>query len=348
MAKLANQWYSALPDMVSLTYGSCRIDLKLVIEWMLLHLIDDKDQLQKTNWSNKLVFNPERGFYRPTETLSSAWKPLAIPQLRKYASDNYCLIFRNIVLDKFFKRNLSSDIIQKITRDFITLRNAGMKVVLRFCYSIEEKNINDAPPAQLATHIQQLTPLLRKHAGVIAVLQASFIGVWGEWYYTANYGNKGVVSSQDWKKRSQVVNQLLQALPASRQIQLRTPYYKRKILERTSPIKSSEAFKNSPVARIGQHNDCFLASDTDRGTYRKKTDEYPYLKKETLYLSMGGETCAKNPRRSYCPTALREMAELHYTYLNIDYNQTVIKDWRSQGCFNKVSRCGLGGEGLKE
>ncbi|XP_069172945.1 uncharacterized protein [Procambarus clarkii] len=30
------------------------------------------------------------------------------------------------------------------------------------------------------------------------------------------------------------------------------------------------------------------------------------------------------------------MAELHYTYLNIDYNQTVIKDWRSQGCFNKI------------
>ncbi|XP_069173580.1 uncharacterized protein [Procambarus clarkii] len=196
--------------------------------------------------SNKLVFNPERGFYRYTDTLSSAWKPLTIPQLRKYASDNYSLIFRYIVLDKFVKRNLSSDILQKITKDFITLRNAGMKVVLRFCYSL--KNSNDATPAQLATHIQQLTPLLRKHAGVIAVLQAGFIGKWGEWYYTANYGNNSVVSSQDWKKRSQVVNQLLQALPASRQIQLRNPYYKQKILERKSPIKSSEAFKNSPVS----------------------------------------------------------------------------------------------------
>ncbi|XP_069182707.1 uncharacterized protein [Procambarus clarkii] len=209
-------------------------------------------------------------------------------------------------------------------------------VVLRFCYSLDATNINDAPPAQLAAHIQQLTPLLQTYAGVIAVLQAGFIGVWGEWYYTANYGNNGVVTSQDWYKRTQVVNQLLQALPASRQIQLRTPYYKQKILERTSPIISSEAFTNTLVARIGQHNDCFLASDTDFGTYVNKAMAYPYLKNETLYLSMGGETCANNPPRSSCPTALQEMAELHYRFLNVDYIQVVLDAWRTQGCFNTV------------
>ncbi|XP_069180021.1 uncharacterized protein [Procambarus clarkii] len=285
-----------------------------------------------TNW----VYNPERGFYHHTETLSSAWAPLTSTQLRQYVSANYSLIFRNIVLDQFVNKNLTSTILQKITDDFITLRNAGMKVVLRFCYSLDASNINDAPPAQLAAHIQQLTPLLQTYAGVIAVLQAGFIGVWGEWYYTANYGNNGVVTSQDWYKRTQVVNQLLQALPASRQIQLRTPYYKQKILGRTSPITSSEAFTNTPVARIGQHNDCFLASDTDFGTYVNKAMEYPYLKNETLYLSMGGETCANNPPRSSCPTALQEMAELHYRFLNVDYIQVVLDAWRTQGCFNTI------------
>nr|XP_045619571.1 uncharacterized protein LOC123771162 [Procambarus clarkii] len=211
-----------------------------------------------------------------------------------------------------------------------------MKVVLRFCYSLDQSNINDAPPAQLAAHLQQLTPLLQTYAGVIAVLQAGFIGVWGEWYYTANYGNDGNVSPEDWYKRTQVVNQLLQALPASRQIELRTPYYKQKILGRTSAITSSEAFTNTPVARIGQHNDCFLASDTDFGTYVNKPQEYPYLQDETLYLSMGGETCADNPPRSSCPTALQEMAELHYSYLNVDYNTVVLDAWRTQGCFNTI------------
>ncbi|XP_069184402.1 uncharacterized protein [Procambarus clarkii] len=64
--------------------------------------------------------------------------------------------------------------------------------------------------------------------------------------------------------------------------------------------------------------------------------EYPYLKNETLYLSMGGETCANNPPRSSCPTALQEMAELHYRFLNIDYIQVVLDAWRTQGCFNTI------------
>ena len=42
----------------------------------------------------------------------------------------------------------------------------------------------------------------------------------------------------------------------------------------------------------GHHNDCFLASSTDFGTYDDKSVEYPYLKDDTKYTVMGGETCA--------------------------------------------------------
>ena len=51
---------------------------------------------------------------------------------------------------------------------------------------------------------------------------------------------------------------------------------------------------------IGHHNDCFLASDTDFGTYVDVTTEYPYLEQDTTYVSMGGETCALNPPRFVC------------------------------------------------
>lgn len=47
-------------------------------------------------------------------------------------------------------------------------------------------------------------------------MHAGFIGVWGEWYYTAHYGNEGVLSEEDWARRRQVVSELLQALPVSR------------------------------------------------------------------------------------------------------------------------------------
>ena len=85
----------------------------------------------------------------------------------------------------------------------------------------------------------------------------------------------------------------------STQIQVRTPLIKRTLIERTSSVTESESFKNTAVSRIGHHNDCFLASDTDYGTYSSsdRTDEYTYLQDETKYVAMGGETCTVNSPR---------------------------------------------------
>ncbi|ALG08013.1 hypothetical protein H4W33_010103 [Kibdelosporangium phytohabitans] len=49
----------------------------------------------------------------------------------------------------------------------------------------------------------------------------------GEWYYTRNFGNNGVVSAADWANRKAVTDKLLAALPATRMLQLRTPKFKR-------------------------------------------------------------------------------------------------------------------------
>ncbi|XP_069981615.1 uncharacterized protein [Penaeus vannamei] len=280
--------------------------------------------------------NPERGFYKHTESKTSSWEPLDDEALRELVQKGYSLIYRNIILDSFVDSDISPDILQKIRDDFTTLKSNRMKVILRFSYSIDINNKNDAPPEQLLKHIEQLAPILKDNGALIAVMQAGFIGVWGEWYYTAHYGNEGVVTEEDWARRRQVVSQLLQALPVSREIQLRTPAYKRRILDRTSALTEDEAFGEEQVARIGHHNDCFLASDTDYGTYSNKTDEYPYLQRETQWVTMGGETCNLNPPRTDCPTALKELEELHYTYLNADYHPDVISAWDSQDCFDDV------------
>lgn len=56
---------------------------------------------------------------------------------------------------------------------------------------------------------------------------------------------------------------------------------------------------------------------------------------------MGGETCAINPPRSNCATALSEMKRFHWSYLNIDYNQDVINGFVREGCFVTIQN-GLG------
>ena len=41
--------------------------------------------------------------------------------------------------------------------------------------------------------------------------------------------------------------------------------------------------------------------------------------------------------RSECPTATKELRELHFSYLNQDYNEDVLDSWRDDGCFFDIA-----------
>lgn len=98
------------------------------------------------------------------------------------------------------------------------------------------------------------------------------------------------------------------------------------------------------AARLGHHNDCFLASSTDFGTYQSYpagyTADTAYLHRENRYLPMGGETCAVNVPRTQCSTATAEMEYVRYSYLNLDYNATVISGWQTEPtpCWDDIRR----------
>jgi len=115
----------------------------------------------------------------------------------------YSLVFANVSLAAFRGGPLAADFLAKLDQGFQRVRAAGLKIVLRFTYS---GNIGDAdaPKAIVLQHIAQLKPLLMSHGDVIAVLQAGFIGAWGEWHgSTHGNDNDGV--------RREVVTALLDA-----------------------------------------------------------------------------------------------------------------------------------------
>jgi hypothetical protein len=280
------------------------------------------------------INNPERGFYRHTEVHSTNYTGLDQTTLNSYKSSNTTLLLRVFYLENFITSPISSSYLNAMQADFNKIRIAGLKCIVRFAYSDNTNGKLDASKAQILAHIAQLKPLLVSNVDIISSMQAGFIGTWGEWYYTDYFGMNP--NATDYANRKEVVDALLSALPDSRMVQIRTPSLKQKTYNSTTALSQSQAFNKSNMARIGHHNDCFLASANDFGTYNNTSTEYSYLEQETKFTPMGGETCAVNEPRSQCPTALAEMQKFHWSYLNFDYHPTVISGFQSNNCFPEI------------
>jgi len=277
------------------------------------------------------VPNPERGWYYSADCDGR----VSIEQLKTWNDrEGITLAVCSVSLGDFIDKDISAAALERFSRNMDAFRASGMKAILRFSYSSDTSG-TDANLTRIRTHMDQLKPYLEKHKDVIAVVHAGFIGGWGEWAYSRNFGNLGQLNEANWRDRKAVVDKLLSVVPRDRIVQLRTPDFKRR-LAGEKPLQAGEAYSGSARARLGHHNDCFLASANDWGTYTNRAVEYPYLQAETAFVAMGGETCNPEPKRSNCKNALNELARFHYSYLNLSYHPEVLKTFRDEGCFSEI------------
>ncbi|PZE69816.1 DUF4832 domain-containing protein [Curtobacterium sp. MCBD17_021] len=310
--------------------------------------------------SDAVIPNPSRGFDHTTETHFRAdgtgYTPLDAATLRGYRAEGVTQIVRVFYMEAFVdQRRLSPAWLRLVQRDYDTARAAGVGVITRFAYVQGgawpyTAPYGDADLPTVLAHIEQLTPTLRRNADVIPTLQEGFIGLWGEGYYTDHFAsdpaNPGVLTEADKEARRQVVQAELAALPSSRSIQVRTMQMKQDALRTTSgtagALTPQQAHDGSAASRIGHHNDCFLASPDDFGTFLSDplSLDQDYLAAESRYVPVGGETCAVNTPRSEYPSASAEMAKYHYSYLNLDYNKDVLASWGDAGMTDAAKKLG--------
>ena len=168
------------------------------------------------------------------------------------------------------------------------------------------------------------------------MLQAGFVGAWGEWAYTSHFIQSPRKDS-DFLPRRQLIDALLDALPASRQIQVRTPQFKMRMfgLSLKDTLTASTAHSGSALSRIAGHNDCFGASESDYGTFDNEKNDRDFWKADTRYTIMGGETCNVSDF-CLCNITLGDLADYHWTHLNEDYHTGVINRWRAGNCYNQI------------
>jgi hypothetical protein len=252
------------------------------------------------------------------------------------------------LIDEFIDRPISEDAFAQIADNFSTARKAGMKLIVRFAYNFPDSPRDqdpDAPLERVLGHIDQLSPLLRNNADVLAFLEAGFIGAWGEWHSSTNgLVNERNDDSDDRPSINnasrQILAKLLDVVPESRMVAIRSPRNKRTVFG-DAPLSQAEAFSAMDKARVAHHNDCFLASNTDAGTYPLNAidAEKTYLNQDNKYVPQGGETCRNDGvAEPYvpCSNALKELTRMRYMTLNIDFHPDVNRRWQFGGCMDTI------------
>ncbi len=152
--------------------------------------------------------------------------------------------------------------------------------------------------------------------------------LWGEW--NQEHAPAGTSLSELEANRDALLTALLGAVPSSRTVETRRPRFRDEL--GAAPAE---------LARVGLHNDCFLASADDAGTYdgaRDVASWKAYVREATLVSPLGGETCNDDPTYTSCANALAEMESLRFTYLHEGYHPAVIERWRVEGCLEEVRR----------
>ncbi len=293
------------------------------------------------------IANPERGWYEDYQNfgnyLTGSYAPVDSVELRHGREErNITLDLRMFYLHQFLNQSsVSADYIAKMQADFNAARKAGVKYIVRFAYSDSQSaSVYDASPEIVMSHIASLGQVLKDNSDVIAVVQAGFIGAWGEWYYTKNFaGTSYVPDATDQLNRRLLVESLLSYLPPNIQVQVRTPAIKKNIVQTDQPISDAEGWNGTIISRVAHHNDCFLANRSDYGTYTDLNADLAYMAQDTKFAISGGETCDASNLYSDCVNGIPRMKLLHWTYLNREYNQKVYDKWEKQGCMEEATRC---------
>lgn len=294
---------------------------------------------------NTTIFrNPERGYTEELSARVSTTKPNVVKgNISSTWGQSEC---RSLVMvlynfKRFKDQDLPDEVLAGFDEDMQELRNYGLKCVLRFAYTETQSDKVDATPEWVERHLEQLSPHLIQNADVIYVLEAGFVGSWGEWYYTTNYGNE---SQHMNANRRRVIEALFANAPTDRFILFRYPMLKTEYLGHSTPLSAADAFTGTIRARMGCHNDAFLNNWGNDGTYASDHDDddpavRQYIATETLYVPNGGETNVESDTlaEKVYTKAPAEMATYHWSFCGTSYATQVTSRWRSSGIFDTLN-----------
>lgn len=266
--------------------------------------------------------NPERGWWTYA---GGSFRDFTDARAAKIAKDGFRVILGVVRLDDYRDGPIPQSALTALDKSFEHARTHGLKVILRFAYNFPlnaSDPVADAPLDRVLAHIRQIGPIVTANADTIVAMQSGFIGKWGEQHSSTN----GLGSAEN---KAKIRDAIYAAVPKSLSLQWRYP---------------TDIISWPGDTRMGFHNDCFLSSDTDVGTYSGnasvRATQRTAMKALTKRSFFSGETCSAklSEARMSCTTILSEGADFNVASLNRNYFTGFHDRWKAEGCFDAVSR----------
>lgn len=211
------------------------------------------------------------------------------------------------------------------------------EVILRITYDIEGKGMEHEPSLikNVAGHMRQLGPVIAAHADNIIVHQGIFVGSWGEMHDSKFLSENAVC---------ELYETLVSACGNKVRIAVRTPMQHRFIMKYltrymgtgNADTDTDNAYMDTDILRPALYNDAILSSEDDMCTYAGgRTVWADYQDEVCTYAVCGGEAIHDNPLNDY-DNAVKELANMHITYLNRQYDMAVLDKWRSNNGYDYI------------
>jgi len=279
------------------------------------------------------IENPDQGFYRP---IYVRLNENGATFNKNIINDGTQLYHLRIDLCSFSTaaggtdKPLTDGALEGLNSVFQTLQDREKSAIVRFAYDPAYGGKANMEPDfnVLLGHIRQASAILNKFTTAITAMEAGFIGPWGEMHTS---------KISDSAHTSALIDEILKNT-VSFPVLVRTP---KKIYDYLGiTVNDAENYiigENTAAYRLGLHNDGYLGSENDLGTYTDRAKDTAFLERTNSHLPYGGEAVIPSSPLHNIENCLPEMNKLSLSYLNVEWNNAVIEKWKTT-CY--TSACG--------
>lgn len=276
--------------------------------------------------STEPLKNPYQGFYRifRYDLSDETFSPEDIGR-----NDPYTLALLEINLRAYGEGHISAAGLARLEAILEHWAQSGTQILLRFVYDWDGMAKATEPESLtvILNHMDQVSRVVNRYAASVYLMQGVFIGNWGEMHGSYFDDDRSIKT---------LMTHLHQVIDPAIYLSVRTPAQWRMVTGlRDVPTNA----QSSLAGRLGLFNDGMLGSATDLGTYgdtprgaegsRKGTreEELAFQNRLCQYVPNGGEVVG-NTAYSDLSAAVQTLKTTHVSYLNADYDQTVLEKWQ--------------------